>query len=364
MNTAYINGTIFTGTAIVENKAILVTDNIIAALVDPGEIPSHFIQKDLNGAYIAPAFIDLQIYGGNAQLFSHKLNTESLEATWDYCRRSGCTRFMITLATNTIEKFLQAFEVVKLYQQQGGKGLLGVHLEGPYINPVKKGAHLDNCIKRPNENEVANLIQKGEGVFKMMTLAPEQCDEQIIQLLQQHHIILSAGHTNATYQQAMQTLDHGIAAITHLYNAMSPLQHRAPGMVGAAFNHPTAMSSIVCDGIHVDYAAVRIAKTIMRDRLFFITDAVTASSGEYPHVLQNDHYVLPDGPLSGSALTMMQCVKNAVQHVGIELAEALRMASTYPARLLTDIKLGKIKPGYIAEFVVFDHNLNIQEVIY
>jgi N-acetylglucosamine-6-phosphate deacetylase len=270
---------------------------------------------------------------------------------------------MITMATNTIEKFLQGFEAVRAYWQEGGKGLLGLHLEGPCINPTKRGAHLANCIKAPSKEEVTLLLKKGEGVFKMMTLAPEQCDDAIIELLQQHNILISAGHTNATYQQAMTAFNKGIPAATHLFNAMSPLQHRECGMVGAIMNHPLVMSSIVCDGVHVDYAAVPIAKQVLQQRLFFITDAVAeTTSGEYQHLLRGNRYALPDGTLSGSALTMLQCVKNAVTHVGISLEEALRMASAYPAKLVTDKKLGKLEKGYQASFVVFDDLLKLQRV--
>jgi N-acetylglucosamine-6-phosphate deacetylase len=161
----------------------------------------------------------------------------------------------------------------------------------------------------------------------------------------------------------MNAFNKGIPAATHLFNAMSPLQHREPGMVGAIMNHPFVLSSIVCDGIHVDYAAVHIAKKVLQQRLFFITDAVAeTTSGEYQHLFRNDRYALPNGTLSGSALTMLQCVKNAVAHAGISLEEALRMASTYPAQLIADKKLGKIEKGYRADFVVFDNMLELQRV--
>jgi N-acetylglucosamine-6-phosphate deacetylase len=363
MFTAYTNGKIFTGESIENNKAVLTDNEVIVGIVNASEIPSQYSNEDLKGFTLAPAFIDMQIYGGNGKLFSHDLTVESLRATYEYSLHGGCTHFMITMATNTIEKFLQGFEVVRAYWQQGGKGLLGLHLEGPYINAGKRGAHLEACVKTPTEEEVSMLLKKGEGVFKMMTLAPEKCDPAIIELLQKHNVLISAGHTNATYQQAMTAFNNGIPAATHLFNAMSPLQHREPGMVGAIMNHPFVMSSIVCDGVHVDYAAVHIAKKVLQQRLFFITDAVAeTSSGEYQHLLRGDRYTLPDGTLSGSALTMLQCVKNAVTHVGIALEEALRMASAYPAQLIPDKKLGKIEKGYKAHFVVFDEMLELQRV--
>jgi N-acetylglucosamine-6-phosphate deacetylase len=363
MHIAYTNGKIFTGDAIVTNQAVLTVHNNIVGITEAGNIPSQYIQEDLQGNTLAPAFIDLQIYGGNGKLFSQDLSVASLQATYEYCLLGGCSHFMITMATNTIEKFLQGFEVVRAYWAQGGKGLLGLHLEGPYLNPLKRGAHLEQCIKTPAIEEVTMLLQKGAGVFKMMTIAPEQCDDAIIQLLQQHNIMLSAGHSNATYEQGLQAFDKGIPAATHFFNAMSVLQHRAPGLPGAIMNHASVMSSIVCDGIHVDYAMVQIAKKVLQHRLFFITDAVAATAtGEYQHVFQNDRYCLPDGTLSGSALTMLQCVKNAVNHVGIPLEEALRMATVYPAQLLKDQQLGKMEKGYPASFVLFNNALELQRM--
>lgn len=364
MPIAYTNARLFTGHAIETNKAVLTQNNTIVDVVPATEVPAHYTVHDLQGHYLAPAFIDLQIYGGNGKLFSHEISVASLQATYEYCLAGGCTHFMITMATNTIEKFLQGMEVAKQYWEQGGKGLLGLHLEGPYMNPVKRGAHLLDCIKQPTLEEVKLLLERGRDVFKMITLAPEQCNPAIIELLLQHNIIVSAGHSNATYQQAMGAFDLGLPAATHLFNAMSPLQHREPGMVGAIFNHPAVVSSIVCDGIHVDYAAVKIAKSVMKERLFFITDAVAeTTTGEYRHLFKGDRYALPDGTLSGSALSMMQCVKNAVEHVNIPLEEALRMASTYPAQLLRDKKTGLIAKGYEANMVVFDEALQVRQVI-
>ena len=150
----------------------------------------------------------------------------------------------------------------------------------------------------------------GKGVIKIVTLAPEQCDDAVLQLFLDSGIVVSAGHSNANYQQATAAFDKGITAATHLFNAMSPLQHREPGLVGAIYNHPAAMSSLVPDGIHVDFAAVRISKKIMAARLFMITDAVTATNGgDYPHVFKGDRYTMPDGTLSGSALTMIKASK-------------------------------------------------------
>lgn len=366
MLTAITNARIYTGASVENDKVILVNNDTIENIVSQSEVPSGYMTEDLQGLNIAPAFIDLQIYGGNGKMFSHELSTAALQSTYEYCRDGGCTHFMITMATNSMENFLKGIDTVQKYWDQGGKGVLGLHLEGPYINPLKKGAHVEHYIKKPALAEVQQLLSRRKGVVKMMTIAPEMCDEKVIDFLLDQQIIVSAGHTNASYKDATAAFRKGIPVATHLFNAMSPLQHREPGMVGAIFDQAKVMSSIVCDGVHVDYAAVRISKKILQERLFFITDAVTEIlEGEYKHIFKGDRYTLPDGTLSGSSLTMMQCVQNAVQYVGISLDEGLRMASTYPARLLGEsYKMGKIEKGYEAAFVIFDDALNIKKVMH
>jgi len=365
MNTAFTAREIFTGHEITTDKAILVQDGKVADIVPLADIPGNYLLRSFNEYMLAPAFIDLQIYGGNGKLFSAELTTDALEATYEYCLQGGCTHFMITMATNSMEKFLSGIALVKDYWNGGGKGLLGLHLEGPYINPIKKGAHLEKFIKRPLMEEVRMLMEKGKGVVKMMTLAPEQCDHEIIDFLLLHKVIVSAGHSNANYGEASNGFYQGIPAATHLFNAMSPLQGREPGMVGAIYDHGDVMSSIVCDGIHVDYASVRISKKIMGQRLFFITDAVVeVRHGEYEHIFKEDRYTLPNGTLSGSALTMLQAVKNGVEKVGFPLPEALRMASLYPATLMgLQNKWGSIQPGTGADFVLLDDQLNLQQLV-
>ena len=365
MSTAFIAREIFTGREIHTGKAVLVRDGRIVDLVAVPEIPAGYRVRELPGYMLAPAFIDLQIYGGNGKVFAAEMTTDSLEAVYECCLQGGCTQFMITLATSSIEKFHQGLDVARQYRNNGGKGLLGVHLEGPYINPVKKGAHLERHIKKPTIDELEHLLHKGKDIFKMMTLAPEQCDKACIELLMRNGIIVSAGHSNATYEEAIDGFYQGIPAATHLFNAMSPLQGRQPGMVGAIYDHNEVRCSIVCDGIHVDYASVRISKKIMQDRLFFITDAIAeVLYGEHVHVFKGDRYTLPDGTLSGSALTMLQAVRNGVEKAGIPLPEALRMASLYPATVLgQQTQRGVIQPGAQADLILLDEQLNLLQVI-
>ncbi|MEO6315115.1 MAG: N-acetylglucosamine-6-phosphate deacetylase [Chitinophagaceae bacterium] len=352
---AYTNARVFTGSGFLINFTVLTENQVVTGLVNADAIPSGADIIDLKNNILAPAFIDIQIYGGNGKLFSDDLSVDALESTYAYCREGGAGQFFITLATNSMDVFYKGIDAVRAYWKEGGKGMPGLHLEGPYLNPLKKGAHIEKFIKQPEPAELQDLLAYGKDVIKIMTIAPEQCSDEIVKLLSDNGIVIAAGHSNATYAQAMSAFEKGITTATHLFNAMSPLQHRAPGMVGAIYNHPRVMSSIVPDGIHVDFAALRISKKIMQERLFIITDAVTASSGDYPHVFKHDRFTLPDGTLSGSALTMIKGVQNLVTEAGIDLKEALRMASLYPAQVTgLDKQYGSIAKGYAANFVGFD----------
>ncbi|MEO6915027.1 MAG: N-acetylglucosamine-6-phosphate deacetylase [Chitinophagaceae bacterium] len=364
MSEAFYNCRIYTGSEVLENAAVIIEDGIIADLIPADQLPDEIRKTDLNGLNLAPSLIDLQIYGGNGKLFSNDLSVDTLKATAEYCLAGGASHFMITMATDSIEKFLEGVAAVRAYQAEGGKGLLGLHLEGPFINVIKKGAHLQEFIIRPTKDLLEKLFEKGKGVIRMMTLAPEFCEQWVYDLLHENGVIISAGHTNATFGQAFHAFDSGVPAATHLFNAMSAFQGREPGMVGAIYEHPTVMSSLVCDGVHVDFMSARISKKILGERLFFITDAVTTTQGTYTHEFRENRYTLPDGTLSGSALTMMQCVINGVKKVGIQLDEALRMASLYPARLAgLDAEMGSIKKGKKASFLLFDDELKVCKVL-
>jgi N-acetylglucosamine-6-phosphate deacetylase len=363
MRQVFTNATIYTGKEILSGSAILVNDGIIVGFVYDTDIPDDYEMIDLGGNNIAPAFIDLQIYGGNGYLFSANPSIEAIEATYKYCLQGGASKFLITAATNSSEVFSKAIETTKKYLNEGGKGMPGLHLEGPWINPEKRGAHLIDYIHKPTLYEAKKLVDEAEGVVKMITLAPEMVDEEIVDYLQTNGIIVSAGHTNATFKEAMKGFEK-INIVTHLFNAMSQFQSREPGMVGAIYEHPSVCCSLVADGVHVDYAAIRISKKILGERMWLITDAVSeTSTGPYQHVFKKDRYTLPTGTLSGSALTMMKAVKNCVEHVGIDLDESLRMGSLYPAKVLgIDDKTGLIERNYEASFVVFDNEMNVIDV--
>jgi len=364
MKQDYTAEKIFTGIEWIYNQAIITEEKIIADIIPASAIPTQIPITHFEKSIIAPAFIDLQIYGASGKLFSVFPETDALDKLKDYCEKGGAAYCMPTAATNTIEVFYRCIDAIREYWSNGGEGILGLHLEGPWINSIKRGAHIESLIHSPTIKEVTDLLNYGKGVVKIITLAPEVCSEEVIGLILSHDIIISAGHSNATYQEAQTGFKNGITTVTHLYNAMSALQHRQPGLAGAVMDDDKIFSSIIPDGHHVDFAAIRIAKKIMKERLFVITDAVTATDkGPYPHEMEGDKYVA-SGILSGSALTMNKAVKNLVEHVGIDLEEALRMCSLYPAQVMKfENKLGKIAVGYNADMVVLNKDLDTISVL-
>lgn len=348
---------LFTGNQWHENATLVVEGGFVKEI-----IPTISLGNAPEQVYpvIAPALVDLQIYGAGGKLLSMHPDANSLELLYGYCKSGGAHWFQPTVATNSREVIFACINAVRSYREQGGLGCIGLHIEGPWINEAKKGAHLAAFIHSPDLQEAKEVLEYGKGVITMITIAPEVCSREVIELIRSYGVVLSAGHTNATYEEATKAFDEGIPAATHLYNAMSPLQHRAPGVVGAVFNHSTVRSSIVPDGYHVDFAAIKIAKKQMGERLFAITDAVTeATDGPYQHRLNGDRYEA-NGVLSGSALTMLKCVQNFVQQVGIEPGEALRMCSLYPAQLIHQPGItGLLEPGHTADIIATDERFGI-----
>lgn len=360
----YTASRIFTGEEWLNDHAVIIEGNKIKEIIPVSSLAPSQTITEFKGCTIAPAFIDLQIYGAYEKLLAVYPGTDSLYKLNEYCNEGGAAFCLPTLATNTYEVFEKGIDAVRQYWKEGGKGVLGLHLEGPWINPVKRGAHIEALIHSPTIKKAKELLESGKGVIKMITLAPEVCNAAIIDLILSYDIIISAGHSNATYAEAKAGFVNGITTVTHLYNAMSPLQHRTPGLVGAVMDAEATAASIIPDGHHVDYAAIRIAKEIMKERLFVITDAVTTTNeGYYKHQPAGDKYEA-DGILSGSALTMSKALQNLVKHAGIETGEALRMCSLYPARVIKmENKLGRIQKGYTACMVVLDKELDVVKLL-
>lgn len=352
------NCTLYTGTSVLHHHALLIDGSRIEAILPEVAAPTDLPQVDGRGLNVAPGLLDLQVYGAEGQLFSVQPTTAALEALTSFAFRHGTTGVLATMPTNSLAMMHAALEAGREFQRHH-PGLLGIHLEGPYLNPVKKGAHQPEFIHAPAVAEIDELLRTADGVLKMMTLAPEVATPAVVARLREADVVLAAGHSNATYAEATRGFGAGFAAATHLFNAMSGLQGREPGLVGAVYDHPSARASIIADGVHCDFASVRISKKLLQERLFLITDAVTESQqGAYRFRRQANHFVDEQGTLAGSALTLPLAVSNCVEQVGLPLAEALRMASLYPARLLgLDDQVGYLETGYAADFWLFDDEL-------
>lgn len=358
MTLSYSTKALFTGTTWLHDVVIQIENGKVVA------INQQEFDASIAIPYIVPALIDLQIYGAYGKLLSEFPEKDTIDKTYAYCLSGGAAFFQPTIASHNYEIIYKSIDAVRAYKAAGGKGCIGLHIEGPWINSIKKGAHKEAVIHTPVINEVQALLDYGKDAISMITLAPEICAQEIIDIIQASGVIVSAGHTNATYAEATQFFNTNIKTATHLFNAMSSLQHRAPGVVGALFNHPTTMSSIVADGHHVDFAAIQIAKKIMGDRLFCITDAVTeTSSGYYQHQLVGDKYE-SSGTLSGSALTQIKSIHNLVQHVGLSFEEAIKMCSLYPAKLMHRKEIsGMIEVNKNANLLFLSEELALVNII-
>jgi len=354
------DGTITTG------KAVIIENGRIADITADSEIPANAENVDLNNNYLAPGLINLQVYGSGGKLLGNIYQEEALAQMEEDFLAQGTTGFLATIGTNSDELFEKVIVAAKNYRDSSQGNFLGLHLEGPFLNPLRKGAHLAEFMHKATLDKVKRWLDMGEGVIKMMTIAPELQDAEVLNYLNGQGVILSSGHSNATYQEGKSFLNKPMKAVTHLYNAMPPMHHREPGYIPAIFEE-RPYASIVADGVHVDFAMIRLAKCELGDKLLLITDAVTETTeGTYPlHELRGDHYVMPPHyTLSGSCLTMLKAVQNCVKHVGVDLAEAINMASLYPAQLMGAHDKGRIAKGCMANLLAFDNSFKVSAVVF
>jgi len=367
---ALVNGRIYSGHEILDNHAVVVADGLIARVCPRESLPADIEQRDMAGAIIAPGFIDLQLNGCGGVQFNDSLDAlsiETLETMQRANEKSGCTSFLPTLITSSDALMTRAIETMRAYLQKHQHQALGLHLEGPWLSKAKKGTHDPALIRLPDAAMVQYLCDNADVITKV-TLAPENAGSDVIRQLTDAGIIVSAGHSNATYEEAKAGFTAGVSFATHLYNAMPTFAGREPGLIGALFDSPDVYCGIIADGLHVHYANVRNAKRIKGDKLVLVTDA-TAPAGadisEFIFAGKTIYYrdglcVDENGTLSGSALTMIEAVQNSVEHVGIALDEALRMASLYPARAMgVEKQLGSIEAGKIANLTVFTRDFKI-----
>jgi N-acetylglucosamine-6-phosphate deacetylase len=368
MPTALANARVLTPEGWRDDAAVIIDGRWIIGVVANADIPSSARRRDLSGQILLPGFIDCQVNGGGGVLFNDQPNVEGIRAMAAAHRRFGTTGLLPTLISDRMDKMPVALAAVDAALAAGVPGVLGIHLEGPFISHARKGVHAAAFLHTPSAAELrlAASLQRGVTV---LTAAPECVAPAAIRELVHAGVVVSAGHSNADYATARAALAAGASGFTHLYNAMSPLASRAPGMVGAALDDANAWCGIIADGHHVDPASLRVAlKAKSRGKVFLVTDAMPPVGATSPsYVLNGETITVRDGicrtaagTLAGSALGMIDAVRNATRMLGVPLDEAARMAATYPAEFLgLGTTHGRIDAGYRASFTVLDADLSV-----
>lgn len=371
MAVALVNGRVLGDDGILAGRAVLVEGGRIVDVVSADDPRCHrSARHDLGGLILLPGFVDTQVNGGGGVLFNAEPTVDAIRAIGEAHRRYGTTGFLPTLISDDLEVVARALEAVRAAMDAGVPGVLGIHIEGPYLNVARKGVHDSGKLRGLDESAIDLLTSLRSGKT-LVTLAPEMAKPGIISKLASAGVVVSAGHTNATYGEIRAALRHGLTGFTHLFNAMSQLTARAPGAVGAALEDTESWCGIIVDGRHVDPAVLRIAlRCKRRDRFMLVTDAMpSVGAAEKSFSLQgrtisvaDGVLVDEDGTLAGSDVDMATTVRNAVELLGMELPEAARMASRYPAEFLgLGSELGRIAPGYRANLVLVDDGVAVRE---
>ena len=368
---ALVNARVLVGRALSEGQAVLVEDGRIVDVVAVGDARLASARRhDLRGALLLPGFVDVQVNGGGGALFNDAPDVATLRTIGAAHRRYGTTAFMPTLISDEPGAIARAIAAVREAIAAKVPGVAGIHIEGPFINPERRGAHDAAMIRGLDEDAFALLTSLHVG-RTMVTLAPEATTGAMIRRLADSGVRVCAGHTNASFAAMREAFASGVSGVTHLFNAMSPLASREPGVVGAALADPDCWCGLIVDGRHVHPATLKLALRAKRhDRFMLVTDAMPCVGGGGAHfMLQGRRIEVRDGVcvdaqgvLCGSALDMASAVRNAIDQLDLSLPEAVRMASTYPAQFLgLGEELGCIARGYRANLVVADERLNVSQ---
>ncbi|MGZ9899094.1 N-acetylglucosamine-6-phosphate deacetylase [Shewanella gaetbuli] len=369
---------LFDGEAFHQNMAVTVESGCVTSVdsaealtdVEPNQITR------LTGT-LTPGFVDVQVNGGGGALFNADPSVECIETIGRAHARYGTTGFLPTLITDDVSVMAQAADAVAQAISQNKAGVLGVHFEGPHLSVPKKGVHPKQFIRQISEEELAIFSRQDLGI-KVVTLAPENVSTEVIKTLVNAGVHVCLGHSNADYETVVAALDAGATGFTHLFNAMSALGSREPGMVGAALENQQAWCGLIVDGHHVHSAAAKIAINAKpRGKVMLVTDAMPPvgmsedASFELfgtQVVRQGDRLNAPSGELAGCVLDMVGAVNNTVSMLGMGHDEAIRMGSLYPAQFLgIDQKnshiapIGYIQAGYKADFVLLDQNNQVSQ---
>lgn len=364
-----INGELFDGDRRQPRCAVVIEDGAIASISAAAEAPADADETiDLDGLLLAPGLIDLQVNGGGGVLFNDAPSAESLQQIIAAHRAFGTTACLPTLISDDAAVMRRGIDAVSDAIGQGVAGIIGIHLEGPHLNPERCGVH-DAAHMRPLDDAAFELLCSLDEGHTLVTLAPETVEANQIRRLHAAGLLVFAGHSAASYEATRQAIDSGLKGFTHLYNAMRPLVSREPGIIGAALEDPDTYVGIIADGYHVHRATLAIAiRAKPKGKTILVTDAMPsvgsaneqfALNGELINV-ENGRCVTADGALAGSNIGMIDAVRYVSDNGIVDIDEALRMASSYPAAALgIDDSLGFVRPGYGANLIALDGDLNV-----
>ena len=368
MDLALVNGRVMTDRGLAEGLAVRISGGRITAVGPARDVTDGATLRDLDGALLLPGFIDIQVNGGGGVLFNDAPTTESIATIGAAHRRFGTTGFLPTLISDDLATVETAIAATRRAIATGEPGVLGLHIEGPFLSARRKGIHDASKFRKIDETAFGLLTSLDVG-RTLVTLAPEVTTAAMIQRLAGAGVVVSAGHTNAAYATVRAALEHGMTGFTHLFNAMSALTSREPGVVGAALEDTESWCGIIVDGRHVDPVVLKIALRLRpHSRFILVTDAMPCvGSDQKSFVLQGKvitlrggAFVDEHGTLAGSALDMAAAVRNAFNLLALDLADASAMASGNPAAFLRlDHERGRIAPGFVADLVLLDDKLEV-----
>jgi N-acetylglucosamine-6-phosphate deacetylase len=369
MSKVFVNGRVFDGQGLHTGLAVVLEGDRVSALQPQVELPATLGQRiDLEGRMLAPGLIDIQVNGGGGVMFNDAPTLETLRTIGAAHRRHGTTGFLPTLISTDFETMKTAIDTVRQAVAGAVPGVLGIHLEGPFLNRERHGIHNADRFRVLDE-QAFELLTSLPGACTMVTLAPECTRSEMIARLSERGVLVFGGHSDASYEQTRVALDAGLRGFTHLFNAMSPMQSRAPGMVGAALEDKHSWCGMIADGQHIHPATFAVAVAAKRKGyLLLVTDAMATVGSDVRKFrfdgrdieVKDGSCRLESGALAGSSLDMLTAVKNTVSFTGLDPLEALRMASTYPAHALNlEGELGYIRAGYRANFIELDDDLHL-----
>ena len=370
MMEALVGARLHTPEGLVPGRALLLADGIIRDIVADDAVPATARGSRLAGGTLAAGFIDLQVNGGGGVMFNDAPTAATIAAIGRAHRAFGTTGFLATFISGARADMARAVAAVREAMDSGEPGVLGIHFEGPYINPARRGAHDARAIRPPAEGDIDLLASLGAG-RTLVTLAPECVTPADIAALAARGVIVAAGHSEADADTMDTAMAHGLTGVTHLFNAMGPLGHREPGAAGAALTRDRLACGIIADGVHVHWDVLRLAwRAKPRGTLFLVTDAMAPVGAPDADAIRIGNETvrtvggclrLADGRLAGSLLDMGQAVRNCVMHAGIPLADALAMAAAYPADFLgISESRGRLAPGLCADLVWLDDDLRVR----